>query len=251
VRPLVLVAHGSADPRAGATTRRLARAVAAASGRTVREAYLDHDGPRPGDVLAELAGRRPVVVPLLLTDAYHGRVDLPAVLAGHDAELADVLGPVDGVVPAPLLAALARRLRECGSGYDAVVLAAAGTRDPTALSTVELSAAALGARLGVPCRVGYASGPGPRPDQAVAALAGRGARRVAVSAYFLAPGRLHGAATGAALHAGARAAAAPLGDAPELVRLVLARARRALVRPATRKAPAPAGAFLVAWAQAE
>lgn len=227
MRPLVLVAHGSADPRAAATTRRLAGAVSVASGRTVVPAYLDHAGPRPGEALAALAGRRPLVVPLLLTNAYHGKVDLPAVVAGHDAEVTEVLGPVGGVVPAPLLSALARRLRGTGRGYDAVVLAAAGTRDPAALSTVELVGRALGARLGVPCRVGYASGPGPRPGQAVAALAGRGARRVAVSGYFLAPGRLYDAAVRGGLDAGAVCAAAPLGAAPEMVRLVLSRAQGA------------------------
>ena len=79
----VLVAHGSADRRAAAMTRALVRAVAAARpGLDVRPAYLDHAGPRPADVLAAMAGlghERAAVVPLLLTAAYHGRVDLPAV----------------------------------------------------------------------------------------------------------------------------------------------------------------------------
>ena len=45
---VLLVAHGSADPRAAASTRALARAVAAQRpGLDVRTSYLDHAGPRP------------------------------------------------------------------------------------------------------------------------------------------------------------------------------------------------------------
>lgn len=232
----VLVAHGSADPAAAATTRALARAVAATRpGLVVRPAYLDHAGPRPGRVLGELADAGhtgAVVVPLLLTAAYHRRVDLPAVLAEARAgglrlpvAVADVLGPVAGVVPAPLLAALRTRLSELRprSGYDAVVLAAAGTRDRAARATVATAAAALGETLGMPCRAGYASAAAPTVDSAVRMLRADGGRRVAAAAYFLAPGRLYAVAADSARTAGAVAVAEPLGAAAELSHLVLAR----------------------------
>ncbi|MBM0239929.1 hypothetical protein JNW88_27540, partial [Micromonospora sp. ATA32] len=90
-------------------------------------------------------------------------------------------------------------------------------------------AAALGAELGVPCRVAYASAAPPAAGTAVARLRARGARRVAVSAYFLAPGLFHDAVSAAARDAGALAVAAPLTDAPELAELVL---RRVDARPA-------------------
>ena len=103
---------------------------------------------------------------------------------------------------------------------DAVVLAAAGTRDPGALAAVEGAAAALGASLGVPCRTAYASASPPIVEAAIGALRAGGARRVAVAAYFLAPGLLYDRiVTGA----GPVPVAAPLGDAPELVRVVLDR----------------------------
>jgi sirohydrochlorin ferrochelatase len=181
-----------------------------------------------------------VVVPLLLTAAYHGRVDVPTELAraraasaGADVRLAEVLGPVAGPVHdqaalGSMVAALARRLDEAGPGRpDAVVLAAAGSRDPSALDTVDLVARALGAALGVPCRAGYASGAGPQVEGVVAALAAEGARRIAAAAYFLAPGLLHERAVGQARAAGAVVTAAALGDAPEVVGLVLARASAA------------------------
>jgi len=242
---MVLVAHGSRDPRAAASTRALVRAVAAARpGLDVRAAYLEHTLPRPDQALDAMAAAGhggATVVPLLLTAAFHGRVDLPAVLAAHadrrPRELAvrvtDVLGPVAGQVPPELLTALRRRLDQLGMAYDAVVLAAAGTRDATARVTVDEAAAALGGALGVPCRAGYATTP-PDADppvlsagEATARLRAAGARRVVAAAYFLAPGRLYRAAADSARAAGAVAVAEPLGGAVELARLVLHRAATA------------------------
>ncbi|MEV4416341.1 CbiX/SirB N-terminal domain-containing protein [Catellatospora sp. NPDC049609] len=255
--PVVLVAHGSRDPRAQAETRALARAVACARpGLDVRVAFLELAEPRPADVLAALraAGApAPVVVPLLLTRAYHGRVDLPAQVAGFDCVIADTLGEVSE----PLLAGLLRRLREavpslgCGGaaaptgsgagepdaprgadapaaalrapGCDAVVLAAAGTSVASGRAMVDEVAAELGRRLGVPCRTAYASAAAPTGGEAVAQLRAQGARRVAVASYFLAPGRLYEAVVADARAAGAIGAAAPLGASRELVRLVLHR----------------------------
>ena len=227
--PILLVAHGSKDPGAAAMTRALARAVAAERpGSTVRAAFLDHAGPRPDEELASLRadGHHEVtVVPLLLTAAYHRKVDVPAVVAKASVPVTvtDIVGPVAGRVPAALLDGLHRRLAETGTPFDAVVLAAAGTRDRAARATVELSARALGHRLRVPCLAAYASASAPTPGEAVAALQRRGARRVAMGTYFLAPGRLYDAAVESARAAGAVAAARPLGAASELVRLVLDR----------------------------
>jgi sirohydrochlorin ferrochelatase len=238
--PIVLVAHGSRDPRAASATRALVRAVVAERpGFQVRASYLDHTRPAPGHVLRalEAAGhRRAAVVPLLLTAAYHGRVDIPGAIAAARAgglrmpvAVTDVLGPVDGVVDELLLAGLRRRLGETGAapggpgGADAVVLAAAGTRDAAARDTVDVAAAALGAALNVPCLAAYASATPPTAGAAVARLRADGARRVAVAAYFLAPGRLYEAARASARAAGAVAVAAPLEGAAELARLVLAR----------------------------
>ena len=259
---VVLVAHGSRDPRAAAATEALARAVRRARPEwVVRAAYLDHAGPRPLEVLAVLPGRRVVLVPLLLTAAYHGRVDIPAVLAAAadlpvTVTLADVLGPsaAPSAAPAPLVPAqhaplvpvqhvpvaaagpvsaelidgLVRRLPV--AGLDAVVLAAAGTRDAAARATVGWAADALSARLGLPCTVAYASASPPAAGDAVDLLRASGARRVGVSAYFLAPGFLYDLAARSARAAGAVTVADPLGDAPELVRLVAARVEAAATR---------------------
>jgi sirohydrochlorin ferrochelatase len=227
---IVLVAHGSRDPRAAESTEALARAVAEAHPEwEVHASYLDHAGPRPLDVLTwlETAGhRRAVLVPLLLTAAYHGKVDVPAVVgqardAGLriDVRITEVLGPVSDL----LLDGLIRRLPD--ADLDAVVLAAAGTRDAAARETVAAAAAALGARLGVPCTVAYASAAAPTAAEAVMSL---GAARVGVAAYFLAPGRLYDIAMESAMSAGAVVVAPALSDAPEIAALVGARVQAML-----------------------
>ncbi|WP_229071369.1 sirohydrochlorin chelatase [Actinoplanes sp. DH11] len=259
---VVLVAHGSRDPRAAATTEALAGAVRRAHPQwLVRASYLDHAGPRPLDVLAAVPSRRAVLVPLLLTAAYHGRVDLPAVARAAEAlpltvTLADVLGPASpllldalcrrlaatapGVLPpsgvspfpasdfSPFGRALATANGALPSTLDGVVLASAGTRDPAARATVADAAAALGRRLGLPAEVAYASGAGPAPAEAVTRLRAAGAQRVGMAAYFLAPGLLYDLAADTARSAGAVLAAEPLGDTPEVVRLVGARVKAAL-----------------------
>jgi sirohydrochlorin ferrochelatase len=178
-------------------------------------------------------------VPLLLTAAYHGKVDVPAEVTAARAEglrievdVADVLGPRGRDVDPLLLCGLARRLDEAaavagagggdpaGSGLDAVVLAAAGTRDSAARATVGRAAAALGLHLGVPCTVAYASAAPPAAGVSVARFRAAGAERVGLASYFLAPGVLYDATVRSALRSGAAAVAAPLGDAAEVVRLV-------------------------------
>jgi len=219
--PLLLVAHGSRDPRANATTRALARVVAAARpGLDVRVSFLELAEPGPAEVLSALA-RPAAVVPLLLTNAYHGRIDLPAQVAGFDVAVASPLGGSSG----HLLAGLRKRLDAAigRDAYDGLVLAAAGTRMAEARVVVEETAADLGAALGVPVEVAYAAGATPTGGEAVGALRARGARRVAVASYFLACGRLYDLVTGSAVRAGAVAVAEPLGASWDLARLILER----------------------------
>jgi sirohydrochlorin ferrochelatase len=238
--PLVLVAHGSRDARAARSTWALARAVGAARpGSRVATAFLDFEDPGLATALraeADRGQRAATVVPLLLTAAYHGRVDVPAVLEGVsglglDIGLAPVLGPVagprsDAVALSLLVRALQRRLDEAVTGpVDGLVLAAAGTSHIPALSTVDLVASALGAAVGVQCVAGYASGAGRSVASAVELLRDQGVTgRIAIAAYFLAPGLLYDRAVNDALAAGAVIASAPLGDAPEIAELVLRRA---------------------------
>lgn len=137
---IVLVAHGSPDPRHGADVERLADAVRdrVRAGRAVGACYLDHHAPSPDDLAAEL-GRSAVAVPILLTPAYHARVDIPEAVRrlsanGTDVCLAPTLGPdprlLDGCEE---LLAEARELPDPGT---AVVLFVAGSSDTAAVATV-------------------------------------------------------------------------------------------------------------------
>jgi sirohydrochlorin ferrochelatase len=211
-------------------TRSLAQRVRTLRpGHDVRVAFLDHAPPRPGEVLARLAARghrAAVVVPLLLTSAYHARVDLPAVIAEAEGLPMAVTGSAALGGHPLLLAGLRRRLRQAvgGGSYDGIVLAAAGTRDAVARSTVDAAAAELGLQAGVPARAAFASGSPVTGAAAVEALRDAGCERIAVASYFLACGRLYDAVTSSALGAGALAPVAePLGDVEELARLVLDR----------------------------
>lgn len=96
---VVLLAHGSPDPRHAEDIEALARQAVARLGAPVRTAYLAHTAPSAQEVAERLARRRLVVlVPLLLADGHHARLDVPRVAAalagqGSTVRIADVLGP--------------------------------------------------------------------------------------------------------------------------------------------------------------
>ncbi|MDH6542186.1 sirohydrochlorin chelatase [Streptomyces sp. SPB4] len=237
---LLLVAHGSRDPRHAATVRALTRRIRSTRpGLRVSTAFLDFDAPSVPEELARAARRgapRVVVQPLLLTRAFHAKTDLPDALRRAPASLtvrrARVLGP-DPL----LIAALERRLHEAGLAPDdrattGVVLAAAGTGDPGAAAALA-GIARRWQRTGGwhSVRLACASR-GPRTEDAVRALRAGGARRIAVAPYVLAPGRLPDRIAEGALGAGADVLGAVLGAAPELARLVLLRYDAAVRVPA-------------------
>ncbi|MER5864444.1 sirohydrochlorin chelatase [Kitasatospora sp. NPDC002040] len=215
---LVLVAHGSRDPQTLAEVHHLLALLAAARPELdVRLAHLGLNTPLLLEVLDGLSGPA-VLVPLLLSRGYHVKVDLPALLAAAPQVTGTVAPPLG---PDPLLTELLHtRLLEAGWGPDgdAVVLAAAGSRDPEAAVDTETQAALLAARLGVPVRPGSVTG-GPSVAETVARLTAEGHRRIAVASYFTAPGDF----ARLAASAGDWITAAPLGAHPLMVDLVLAR----------------------------
>ncbi|MFF4100680.1 sirohydrochlorin chelatase [Streptomyces sp. NPDC001903] len=225
---LVAVAHGSRDPRALPAVLTLLDRIRELRPRLdVRLGHIELNRPLLGETLRTASGAA-VLVPLLLGRGHHVKRDIPAAAAraAHlDTRVAAPLGPH------PLLVeALYERLLEAGwapGAGTAVVLAAAGSRDPDSAADTRRSAALLCERLGgAPVVPAYASGAGPAVPDAVRALAARGHHRIAVASYFTAPGRF--AAQCAAASPGP--AAAPLADHPALARLVLHRYDEALAR---------------------
>ena len=241
--PLVVVAHGSRDPRAAETVEALLALVreraeqVGLGGLRVSAAYLGHAAPSLGQVLGALPGGPVVVLPLLLTDAYHSKTDIPALLRAaarehrasreHRGRLQISYG--DTLGPHPLLiTALERRLAEAGvpaaDPGTSVVLAAAGSSDPAACGVIAGLASRWQALRGWHDVVlAYASAAAPSPAEAVSALLAGGARRVVVASYLLAPGRFAEQIRDQTLAAGAAAVSGVLGAAPELAGIVLRR----------------------------
>ncbi|MBT2481440.1 sirohydrochlorin chelatase [Streptomyces sp. ISL-94] len=240
---LLVIAHGSRDPRHAATVHALTRrARALRPGVRVETAFLDFNAPSVGQVLSSLhlSGVRDVVaLPLLLTRAFHAKSDIPAALAESTVRLpglcmrvADVLGP------SPLLlSALELRLAEAGitpadRATTAVVLASAGSTDPEAIAAIAETAREWRHTGWCAVRPAFASAALPRTEDAVRALRAEGFARVAVAPYVIAPGRLPDRIAAGAAAAGADVVADVLGAAPELARLLLRRYDAAAQAPA-------------------
>jgi sirohydrochlorin ferrochelatase len=241
---LLVIAHGSRDPRHAATVAALcARARSLRAGLRVEAAFLDFNAPRVGQVLDRLAAegtRDLVALPLLLTRAFHAKADIPAVLReatarhlGLRVRQAEVLGP------SPLLTrALERRLCEAGlrpgdRRSTGVVLASAGSTDPEAIAVLAEIAREWRHTGWCAVRPAFASASLPRTADAVRALRAEGVSRVAVAPYVIAPGRLPDRIAHGAREAGADVLADVLGPAPELARLLLRRYDEARARELT------------------
>lgn len=188
---LVLTAHGSVDPRSATVTHAVAgRIRRLRPWLDVRAAFLEKTEPALPDVLAQT--RDATVVPFLLADAYHARVDIPSVVdaVGHPVQRARVLGED------PALLSLARlRLSEAGvSPYDdglGVIVVAVGSSNAAANARTSTVAPALadGTRW-AGSQVAFATGPHADLAGTAAALRASGARRLVIAPWFLAHGRI-------------------------------------------------------------
>jgi sirohydrochlorin ferrochelatase len=225
---LVLAAHGTRDPAGIAELERLASLVALRlPGVAVRVGYVDVLGPSVSAVLSEVEG--PVtLVPLFLASGYHVRADIPAAVAQagrRDLTVTSPLGPDAVLVDVAL-----DRLRAAGAHLpplpadalpaDAVVLAAAGSADPRAVADVRSAARQLGAP------AGFIATSSPSVADVVGSVrARRGAGRVAIASWLLAPGFFHTQLASA----GADIVAEPLGAHPAVADLIVSRATAPLL----------------------
>jgi sirohydrochlorin ferrochelatase len=227
---VLLLSHGSRDPRAEYVVDELVAAVAASAHVTVRAAHLDFTAPTPAVALRQLAaeGFTSVrLVPLLFTPGYHVTHDIP--LAVQDSAVADRIS----VSVAPpllgggrperdlLLTALADRLVQAGAdqSVDALLLTSAGSSSLSARRRVVGLAKDLELAHGIPVVPAFASsGFCPSPIQALEALADRGVTNPAVASLFVAPGKLTDAV---AAMCQALPVADPLGVSPAFVKLLV------------------------------
>lgn len=247
---LLVLAHGSRDPRHAATVTALCARVARLRPRLrVEPCFLEFNAPSVPRALERLRAegvRDVVAVPLLLSRAFHAKTDIPGVLA--DARLPGMSVRQAGVLgPHPLLAsALERRLHEaglpCQPSSTGVVLAAAGSSDPEAIAAIAETAREWRRTAGwCAVRPAFASVPLPglaTTGEAVRALRAEGVRRVAVAPYMIAPGFLPDRVAAGARDEGADVLAPVLGSAPEVARLLLLRYELAVAGPEASARPA-------------
>lgn len=231
---LIALAHGSRDPRSKATIGALVTEVRALRpDLRIETAFLEMSRPAFDTAVNRLVRSRfeeIVVVPLLLSEAHHAKVDVPSAIAEATARHPGTrirASKVLGLHP-EFLEVLDRRLRESLSAnrvreLDALVLAAAGTSDPLANQGVARLARVWGVRHRLPVTAAFATSAPPATGEAVRAFRAQGRRHVAVASMFLAPGFLPDRAAELALEAGAVAVSEPLGADPVLARAVLAR----------------------------
>ncbi|MBE7325630.1 sirohydrochlorin chelatase [Nocardioides sp. Y6] len=231
---LVALAHGSRDPRSAATVKALVEEVRRMRpDLRIETAFLGLSKPSfttTVDKLVRAGYDEIVVVPLLLTEAYHAKVDVPEAVAeamsrhaGLQIRATSVLG-----LEASFLDVLDIRMREALKEHrvrelDALVLASAGSSDPLANQSVARLARMWGARHKLPVTAAFASAAPPASGEAVRAFRAQGRRHIAVASLFLAHGQLTDRATELALEAGAVAVSEPLGAHPEVARTILAR----------------------------
>lgn len=236
---LVVVAHGSRDPRTLSTVHQLLdRVREQRPGLPVHLGHIELNQPLLPDTLASLGDAEAVLVPLLLSRGYHVKRDIPEMAAAAPARtrVAAPLGPhpllVETLYARLVEAGWRTRMDEETRRTSAVVLAAAGSRDPDAAVDTRRTAHLLAARLGVPVVPAFASAATPTVDTAVRALAARGRHRVAVASYFTAPGLF---ATQCAQKA-PWIASAPLGTHPAMADLLLHRYDQAMAAQVTTAA---------------
>jgi sirohydrochlorin ferrochelatase len=192
---LILTAHGSVDPRAAAVTHALVgRIRRLRPWLDVRAAFLERSEPGLSDVLAGFAARREtaVAVPMLLASAYHAQVDIPSAIetSGAWVRQAEVLGE-----DASLITVLGQRLTEAAVSPEdhelGVIVTAVGSSSDTANARTATVADALQARgRWAGTEVAFATGPHPTLAEAAERLRSRGASRLVVAPWFLAPGTI-------------------------------------------------------------
>jgi len=188
---LVLTAHGSADPRSADTTRAIAESVRRLRpSLDVRVAFCEQNSPNLSQVLPTLR-RGAIVVPLLLADAYHARVDIPAMIAESKADVkqADVLGEDER-----LIHVLRQRLEHAGvprlDSRVGVLVTAVGSSNPAANERTESVAREITLTTRWTATTAFATGPHPNVDEAARLLRSGGASRLVIAPWFLAHGTI-------------------------------------------------------------
>lgn len=155
---LITLSHGSRHPAAAPHVEALTRAAGELAGVPAMAAHLEFNEPTLEAVAQEMAQRGEcdaVVVPLLFTEGYHQRVDVPAAINGATASsglpLRRARGLGTGEDMAQLLAA------RVPAGADKVVVYSVGSSDEQANAAVAGLARRVGELTGCEAEAAYAT----------------------------------------------------------------------------------------------
>lgn len=212
--PLVLVAHGSHDPRAQICVGRLAYFLTRRRpGLRVYTSFIELNEPRFERLISEVEVA-PIVVPLLLSSGYHLENDVRSLVRSGGTVVTSAIGPDPDLVEV-----LAHRLRQAQVLPETpTVLAAAGSSDPRGLADVQSIGTQLQRRLGAPVEVAYIGGAHPHITDVVRDMSS-GSQNIAIATYLLSPGRFAQYLE----HLPVAWVARPLGTHPLVINLVLSR----------------------------
>jgi sirohydrochlorin ferrochelatase len=200
----------------------------------VRLAFLGLNSPSVDTVLDELAQdghRHAAVVPMLLGDAFHARVDLPALLdaaAQRHPFLTTTQTPVLGS-DAGMIDAMRSRITDTATSLDdervGILMPAVGSSDPRANVLTRRIAPRLTEGTAWTAAIAcFATSAEPDTARAVTALLDSGVDRIVVAPWFLAPGKLLDKVTDIVDRLSPTAVYADtLGDHPSVVRAIGAR----------------------------
>ncbi len=233
---VVLLSHGSPDPRARLANDLLARRVGHRLNTVVSLASLDHDRARLDGAVKHLQERGIddiIVVPLLLNVAYHATSDVPEatnrVKISYPGVKLRVARPI-GADPL-LLKGLDVVLKASGfrpAADTGVVLASAGSAYESARARHAALALEWRSHGWGGSAVAFASGPGPRVADAVSTLHESNVERIVVAPFVIAPGVLSQRIATEAREAGATPVTSTLHSTDAAVEVVCKRVDAAL-----------------------
>ncbi len=231
---LVMIAPGSTDPRVAQIAHALRRGVQELRPTVaVQCAFLDHDAPSGAQAIAQLVRQGSdeiVLVPLELHHAIEAEPEIHLMAqqarSQHHGLRVHVSRPLGPEVS--LLTILDQRLRAALASaraleLDGLVLSSASTGDVRGSALLARRARQWSTHHRLPCLTAAADGSGPSVAQAIQGLRFQGRRHLAVGSFFLGPDELFAAQSDLALRCGAVAVSDPLGAAPEVMDMVLAR----------------------------
>lgn len=190
---VILLGHGSRDPRASDALRAFVDVMPEHGVQfTTHAAFLDHNRPTLQEVVNALpAGEADVVVvPMLLSTAFHAKSDVPQAIAELQTRRRVRTTQPIGAVRA-LAASAAATLQ------GPIVLGFSGTSDRRAREDLETLAAELAAERGSDVAVGYLTQAQPDVATAISSISAQG-----VVCYTLWPGMFTDRITSAATAAG-------------------------------------------------